>query len=79
MPGSYSHIYLFSIATHHALWFSVAIIAPDSIALTTSTNNINNRPENVFNLTPPVYGIEIILCPPVELSPQAISIPRRLL
>ena len=34
MPGSYSHIYLFSIATHHALWFSVAIIAPHSIALT---------------------------------------------
>ena len=48
---------VFSIATHHALWFSVAIIAL-AHSTHTPTNNLNNRLEHVLNLNTPCLGIE---------------------
>ena len=76
MPGSYSHIYLFSIATHHALWFSVAIIASQH-STHTPTNNLNQRLEHVLNLNTPCLGIEIFSARPSSLLFRPLPIPRR--
>ena len=77
MPGSHSHIYLFSIATHHALWFSVAIIAL-AHSTHTPTNNLNNRLEHVLNLNTPCLGIESNSACPSSFHSRPFPIPRRL-
>ena len=78
MPGSHSHIPLFSIATHHALWFSVAIIAPDSIALTPPPTTLITDPSTSLTSNP-LSTASSISARPSSFLLRPFPIPRRLL